>query len=164
MSIDVVLFDLDDTIYPASNGLMQSIDRRIGEYGNGRSTWTRQKRCGCAANIMPSLGRRCAACSITIMISKPKVTFNMFTISHSRRFSNQNEHLGEILAALPARKAIFTNSPHEHAPTSSPDARIAEHFNGSLTSASSILWGKPDSCSLPACAGMNWVWQDRTRC
>ena len=32
MTVRAVLFDLDNTIYPASNGLMLSIDQRIGEF------------------------------------------------------------------------------------------------------------------------------------
>ena len=32
MTIRVMLFDLDNTLYPASSGVMQHLDRRIGEY------------------------------------------------------------------------------------------------------------------------------------
>jgi putative hydrolase of the HAD superfamily len=32
MTIRAMLFDLDNTLYPASSGVMQSIDQRIGEY------------------------------------------------------------------------------------------------------------------------------------
>src|SRR5919206_3086910 len=32
MSLSAVLFDLDNTLYPASSGLMHSVDTRITEY------------------------------------------------------------------------------------------------------------------------------------
>lgn len=32
MAISVVLFDLDNTLYPSSNGLMQHLDSRIGTF------------------------------------------------------------------------------------------------------------------------------------
>jgi putative hydrolase of the HAD superfamily len=32
MTIRAILFDLDNTLYPASSGVMQQLDRRIGEY------------------------------------------------------------------------------------------------------------------------------------
>ena len=64
-------------------------------------------------------------------------------------FLQSDEHLGEILAALPARKAIFTNSPHEHAERILHTLGIAEHFERIFDIRFFDFVGKPDPA--PTC-------------
>jgi putative hydrolase of the HAD superfamily len=144
MSIDVVLFDLDDTIYPASNGLMQSIDRRIGEFV--------QQALGLDEEAALLLRRQYYAEFGTTLRGLQHHHRHIETESYLQyvhdvaldAFLQSDEHLDKILGALPARKAIFTNSPREHAERILQTLGIAEHFERIFDIRLFEFVGKPD--------------------
>ena len=128
MAIRAVLFDLDNTIYPASNGLMQSIDQRIGEYV--------QRSLGLSEEEALRLRRHYYAEFGTTLRGLQHHHNHVEIESYLQyvhdvaldAFLQSDERLNAMLTSLKARKAIFTNSPREHAERVLEILRIAHHF------------------------------------
>ena len=128
MAIEAVLFDLDNTIYPASNGLMQTIDQRIGEYV--------QRVLGIDEEEAMRLRRHYYAEYGTTLRGLQNHHRHVETETYLQyvhdvaldAFLASDAHLDTMLAKLDARKAIFTNSPREHAERVLEALGIAHHF------------------------------------
>ena len=128
MAIRAVLFDLDNTIYPASSGLMQGIDQRIGEFV--------QQSLGLSEAESLRLRRRYYAEFGTTLRGLQKHHDHIEAESYLEYVHDlaldallvSDERLDTNLAALRVRKAIFTNSPREHAERVLQALGIAHHF------------------------------------
>ena len=114
MSISTIFFDLDDTLYPANNGLWNQIKDRIGLYMS--------ERMGLPADQVPTLRRK--------YFEQYGTTLRGLEINHSinmldylafvhdvplRDYLKPNPLLRSVLEATPARKFIFTNADVNHA-------------------------------------------------
>ncbi len=128
MPIRVILYDLDNTIYPASSGVMQSIDRRIGEYV--------QQQFGLSEAEAHDL-RRLYFTTYGTTLRGLQEHYQNVEIEHYLRFVHDiaidkfleyDRALDAALARLPARKVIFTNSPFEHAERVIKALGLAHHF------------------------------------
>ncbi len=128
MPIRVILFDLDNTLYPASSGVMQSIDRRIGEYV--------QQQFGLSEAEAREL-RRLYFTTYGTTLRGLQEHYQNVEIEHYLRFVHDiaiekflayDIALDAALAQLPARKVIFTNSPFEHAERVIKVLGLAHHF------------------------------------
>ena len=147
MAIRAVLFDLDNTIYPASNGLMQSLDHRIGEYvqrilGLDEAESLRLRRQYYAEYGTTLRGLRHHHGDIE---TEPYLQYVHDLVLDAFLVSDQR--LDELLAALPARKIVFTNSPREFAERVLSTLGIAHHFERVFDARYFDFVGKPD----PAC-------------
>ena len=128
MTIRVVLFDLDDTLYPAASGVMHMIDRRIGEFV--------QQSLGLSEDESLSLRRRYYAEYGTTLRGLRHNHAQVDTEGYLEyvhdlaldAFLVSDERLDLALAGLNARKAIFTNSPREHAERVLRTLGIEHHF------------------------------------
>ena len=147
MAIRAVLFDLDNTIYPASNGLMQSIDQRIGEYV--------QRTLGISEDEALRLRRHYYAEFGTTLRGLQQHNGHVEIESYLQyvhdvaldAFLQSDERLNALLTSLKARKAIFTNSPREHAERVLEILGIARHFERIFDLRYFNFVAKPD----PAC-------------
>jgi putative hydrolase of the HAD superfamily len=147
MALQVVLFDLDNTIYPSASGLMQSIDGRIGEYvqqilGIDEEEALRMRRHYYAEFGTTLRGLRHHHHHVEIesyLQYVHDVAIDAFLASDSR--------LDALLAELPARKVIFTNSPREYAERVLKTLGLAHHFERLFDVRYFDFVGKPD----PAC-------------
>ncbi len=128
MPIRAILFDLDNTIYPASSGVMQCIDRRIGEYV--------QQQLGLSEAEAHEL-RRFYFATYGTTLRGLQVHYQNIEPEHYLRFVHDiavetlleyDTALDAALAQLPARKVIFTNSPYEHAERVIEALGLAHHF------------------------------------
>jgi putative hydrolase of the HAD superfamily len=128
MAIQTVLFDLDNTLYPASSGLMQSIDQRIGEFVQqllGLSEEdSRQLRRGYYAEFgttLNGLQRHHKGIELEKYLEYVHdIALDAFLASDAR--------LDRLLGQLNARKVIFTNAPREYAERVLQTLGIAHHF------------------------------------
>jgi putative hydrolase of the HAD superfamily len=147
MSIQAIVFDLDNTLYPASSGVMQQIDRRIGEYV--------EQRLGISAEDALELRRTyCETFGTTLRgllhYYTDIETEEYLRFVHDIRIEallHFDPKLDAALAAVPARKVIFTNSPREHAERVLQAQGLLHHFERIFDLRYFDLVGKPD----PAC-------------
>jgi putative hydrolase of the HAD superfamily len=128
MAIRMVLFDLDNTLYPASSGLMQSLDQRIGEFV--------QRSLGLSEEESLRLRRQYYAEFGTTLRGLRHHNYQVETEHYLEyvhdvaldAFLASDEKLELLLGRLAVRKAIFTNSPREYALRVLQTLGIEHHF------------------------------------
>jgi putative hydrolase of the HAD superfamily len=128
MTIRAILFDLDNTLYPASSGVMQSIDRRIGEYV--------QQRLGLPEDEASRLRHHFYTTYGTTLRGLQQFYANVETEEYLQfvhnieidRLLQFDAELDVALSRLHVPKVIFTNSPREHAERVLNTMQIAHHF------------------------------------
>lgn len=147
MTLKAVLFDLDNTIYPVSSGLMQSVDQRIGAYV--------QQFLGLDEDEALRLRRRYYAEYGTTLRGLRYNHDHVEVESYLQyvhdiaidAFLASDAELDAMLGMLAARKIIFTNSPREYAERVLQALGIAHHFERIFDVRYFDFVGKPD----PAC-------------
>lgn len=127
MAISVVLFDLDNTLYPSSNGLMQHLDSRIGTYFDEtfgldatESLRLRRQYYGQYGTTLRGLQHHHDIDTEQYLQYIHDLDLDLFIAADAL--------LDAALAALPARKAVFTNSPREYAERVLAGLGLAHHF------------------------------------
>ncbi len=112
--IEWICFDLDNTLYPLSNGLWQVIDRRIQEY----VARTLHLPMDEAKRIQKRYWRQYGTTLAGLMAEHgvepgPYLAYvHNFDVSP---YMGRNPRLRALLTALPQHKLIFTNASSEHA-------------------------------------------------
>lgn len=144
MSIRALLFDLDNTLYPDSSGVMQGIDRRIGEYLVQRLGLSEQDAQTARRDYLASFGTTLRG----LQHHYGEVeTEDYLRYVHDVGVENLlrfDEQLDLALARIPARKVIFTNSPREHAERVLAAMGVAHHFERIFDLRYFEFVGKPD--------------------
>lgn len=128
MTIRAILFDLDNTLYPASSGVMQTIDRRIGEYV--------QQRLGVPADEASRLRHHFYTTYGTTLRGLQQHHGHMETEEYLQFVHNVeidkllqfDAELDIALSRLHVPKVIFTNSPREHAERVLNVMQLGHHF------------------------------------
>lgn len=144
MSIPAILFDLDNTLYPASSGVMAQIDQRIGEYvtqrlgiGAEEALMLRRTYCETFGTTLRGLLHH-----YTDIETDDYLQFvHNVEIEELLRFDAE---LDAALAALDVPKIIFTNSPREHAERVLKALGLAHHFEQVFDLRHFNFVGKPD--------------------
>ena len=147
MTIRAMLFDLDNTLYPASSGLMQHLDRRIGEYV--------QQRLGMSEHEAHEVRRHYYAAYGTTLRGLQQNHQHVETDEYLRfvhdiaveQYLTASAELDAALADLAVTKVIFTNSPREHAERVLQTMGVAHHFERIFDLRYFNFVAKPD----PAC-------------
>ncbi len=147
MTIRAMLFDLDNTLYPASSGVMQSIDRRIGEYV--------QQRLGLPEDQASKLRHHFYTTYGTTLRGLQQYYANVETEEYLQFVHNIevekllrfDAELDLALTQLPVSKVIFTNSPREHAERVLGAMGLMHHFERIFDLRYFNFVAKPD----PAC-------------
>jgi putative hydrolase of the HAD superfamily len=112
--VDWLCFDLDNTLYPLSNGLWQVIDQRIQEY----VAKTLDLPLDEAKKVQKQYWRQYGTTLAGLMAEHgvqpgPYLAFvHNFDVSP---YMGPNPRLTALLAALPQHKLVFTNASSEHA-------------------------------------------------
>lgn len=139
--IDAWLFDLDETLYPPSSGLMALIRDRITDYivrlsGMEREEAQRVQRSWYEAHgaSLPGLLERYAA--------EPS-DFLAYVHDLSLDVIAENPALDAALAALPGRRFVFTNGSLGHAERVLAKLGVAGRFEGIFHIESASLLPKP---------------------
>ena len=127
MPISAVLFDLDNTIYPASSGMMKGIDVRITEYVQNllgleieRARELRQHYYRTYGTTLHGLQRHHAVDAEHYLNHVHNLAIESFLSSDAE--------LDHLLSELTATKVIFTNSPGEYARRVLRAMGIERHF------------------------------------
>ena len=127
MPISAVLFDLDNTIYPASSGVMKGIDVRITEYVQNllgleveQARELRQRYYRTYGTTLNGLQRHHGVDAEDYLGHVHDLAIESFLTSDAE--------LDQLLSELTATKAIFTNSPAEYARRVLRAMGIERHF------------------------------------
>ncbi|WP_419903588.1 pyrimidine 5'-nucleotidase [Kiloniella sp.] len=123
---DIWLFDLDNTLYPASNNLFSQIEKRMGsfiqEFLNLDPT--------AAHKVQKDYFRRYGTTLKGLMVNHDLNPDLYLEYVHDVDFSaiSPNHALGEALSRLPGRKLIFTNASNVHAANVMDKLGVSHHF------------------------------------
>ena len=127
MPISAVLFDLDNTIYPASSGVMKGVDIRITEYVQNllgieleQAQELRRHYYTTYGTTLNGLQRHHAIDPEDYLAYVHDIALETFLASDAE--------LDHLLTELVATKAIFTNAPAEHARRVLRIMGIERHF------------------------------------
>jgi putative hydrolase of the HAD superfamily len=139
----LALFDLDDTLYPASCGLWPVLVMRIEQY--------MIERLGIAAQSVPEMRRRYVV-SFGSTLNGLRREYNIDTLEYLAfvhdvpldQFIQPQPALSEMLGRLPLEKVIFTNADAPHARRVLARLGIAEHFPLIVDVGRMDFYNKPD--------------------
>ena len=139
----LALFDLDDTLYPASSGLWPVLVMRMEQY--------MIERMGIAAQRVPEMRRRYLAnfgSTLNGLRHEYKIDGTEYlAYVHDvplAEFIQPQPRLSEMLGRLPVEKAIFTNADAPHARRVLATLGIAQHFPLIVDVHSMDFINKPD--------------------
>lgn len=144
MSIRAIIFDLDNTLYPASSGVMQRIDQRIGEYVQQRLGMSEEEAQTLRRTYVTTFGTTLSGLlqhDENIEIEEYLHFVHDVGIEELLRF---DQELDAALGALPIPKIIFTNSPREHAERVLSALGLMHHFDRIFDLRYFNFVGKPD--------------------
>jgi putative hydrolase of the HAD superfamily len=123
---DVWLFDLDNTLYPASCRLFDQMDRRITQYIAGYLAVTADQANTLRRDLWAEHGTTLNG--LMHRHKMPPGPFLEFVHDLDLAGLAPGEGLGTALAALPGRKIVFTNGSHGHAERILGRLGITNHF------------------------------------
>lgn len=139
-----ILFDIDDTLYPKSSGVLQLIDARIEEYLRRRftlgDTELREMRLG--------YWRRYGTTLRGLMIEDRVDPEDYLAYIHNvplESLVRPNQRLDLLLDRVPAAKAVLTNSTSEHAMRVLRAVGVHRHFGPIFDIRTVGYVGKPDA-------------------
>ena len=141
--INVWLFDLDNTLYPAHCNLFSQIDRRINEYVadlldlNLETARIHQKQ----------YFREHGTTLRGLMVDHGVDPHHYMDFVHDIDLApvDASPELNEVLARLPGRKLIFTNGSTKHAENVTGKLGIDHHFEAIFDIAASDFLPKPET-------------------
>src|SRR6476620_5625896 len=139
----LALFDLDDTLYPASCGLWPVLVMRMEQY--------MIERLGIAAQSVPEMRRRYLA-GFGSTLNGLRREYNIDAIEYLafvhdvplEQFIQPQPLLSEMLGRLPLEKVIFTNADAPHARRVLATLGVAEHLPLIVAVHSTDFFNKPD--------------------
>jgi putative hydrolase of the HAD superfamily len=141
-AIDTWIFDLDNTLYPASCNLFDQIHRRMGEFISGLLDVDLDE-----AKRLQKIYFREHGTTLRGLMTVHNIDPTDF-LDHVHQIDlaaiPQDAALGAALAALPGRKLVFTNGTVRHAENILSHLGIAGHFSGLFDIAACGYVPKPD--------------------
>lgn len=147
MTIRAILFDLDNTLYPATSGVMQSIDRRIGEYVRQRLGLSEAEAAEIKRHYYSTYGTTLRGLQQHYGHVETDDYLQFVHDVGVEALLQFDAELDAGLARLPVTKLIFTNSPREHAERVLRAMGLAHHFERIYDLRYFNFVAKPD----PAC-------------
>jgi putative hydrolase of the HAD superfamily len=143
MPISAVLFDLDNTIYPASSGVMKGVDVRITEYVRNLLGIDIQQAQELRRHYYLTYGTTLNGLQRHHAVDAEHYLDYVHDLA-IESFLTSDAELDHLLSQLAATKAIFTNSPAEHARRVLRAMGIERHFEHIFDIRYSGFRPKPD--------------------
>lgn len=140
--IDVWIFDLDNTLYPASCNLFAQVDRRIGEFIANHFGITRDE-----ARVMQKRFFREHGTTLRgLMVEHDVDPVPFLDYVHAIDVTPvaPSPELGRALERLPGRKVIYTNGSIQHAENVTARLGIADKFDAMFGIVEAGYVPKPD--------------------
>lgn len=144
VQIQTIFFDLDDTLYPKESGVWQTVRRRIEDYMRDRLSIPDDQVFVLREKYLQQYGTSLRGLMADYQIDPD----DYLTFVHDVDIETMipaNPALGSMLAKLPQRKWIFTNSSVPHSQRVLAALGIGEHFAGILDVKAMNYLSKPDA-------------------
>jgi len=161
--IDLILFDLDDTLYPRHSGIMEQIRIRIHDYVRTHLGLSDVEADRLRRHYFVTYGTTMRGLQIIHNIDPGDYLLKVHDIPLQEHIE-PNPELDAVLAAIPQRKVVFTNSSREHAEGVLGILGIGHHFErivdirdmeyeskpqpGAYTRICDMLGVQPQACML----------------
>lgn len=113
--IKVLAFDLDETLYPSSTGLMDAINERIKLYMVQKLGFDPAEVEKIRQNYYIRYGTSLRGLMIEYGVDPDDYLHFVHDVPLDRYLSPDNQPLREALSRIPLEKVIFTNASREHA-------------------------------------------------
>ena len=137
------LFDLDNTLYPKSNGLMAEIGLRMNRYMSERLGIPANKVREIRDSLLASHGTTLNGLRRRYEIDPDDFLAFVHDIQLDQ-FISRDESLDRMLAALPLRKIVFTNADARHARRVLSRLDVIRHFEAIIDIHFIQFCNKPD--------------------
>jgi putative hydrolase of the HAD superfamily len=112
--IQHILFDLDDTLYPTSAGMMREIDVRMNEFMVTQLGFAPEDVARWRKFYWETYGTTLRGLYLERHIA-PQAFLNFVHDVDVQKYLHPDEKLEAMLAQLPQRKSVFTNAPADYA-------------------------------------------------
>ncbi len=137
------LFDLDNTLYPKSAGVMEAVSRRICAYMATRLGMDEATINDLRPRYWKQYGTTMRGLFVEYHIDPDDYLRYVHDFAMTD-FLTANEELGRALAAMPWYKAIFTNASREHADKTLAALGVSQYFSRVFDITDTGYIGKPD--------------------
>jgi putative hydrolase of the HAD superfamily len=124
----VVLFDLDNTLYPPECGLLQHLDERIDEFVSARLGLSLEETKALRRYYIQEYGTTLHGLQAEQGVPPATYLAAVHDAVELERFLTRDEELLVALAAIEIDKVIFTNAPREYARRVIACLGLDEHF------------------------------------
>jgi putative hydrolase of the HAD superfamily len=141
--MQVLLLDLDETLYPRGNGVLQRIDRRINAYLHERVGIPAEAFDGVRRQLRDAHGTTMRGLELRYGVDADDYLGVVHRVDLSDLLSPAPELRG-LLERLPGRKVVFTNAPRQHAAQVLGLLALEDAFEAVLTLEDLGLLPKPD--------------------
>jgi putative hydrolase of the HAD superfamily len=125
--IRVILFDLDDTLYPPGTGIMEEIRDHIHAYILERFGLSEEETDALRRRYLQEYGTTMRGLQINHQIDADEFLDYVHDIP-VHRYLQPNPQLDAVLTAIPHEKVIFTNADRNHAERVLQRLGIRHHF------------------------------------
>ncbi len=125
--IRYLLFDLDDTLYPQSAGVMREIGARMNEYMTTRVGIAESEVSRVRQDYWERFGTTLRGLYIERGID-PQDFLDFVHAIRVEQYIQRDARLAAMLAALPQTKCVFTNSPGDYAERVLNALGVRAHF------------------------------------
>jgi putative hydrolase of the HAD superfamily len=143
MPITTVLFDLDNTLYPISSGLMKGVDVRISAYVQRLLGLDEAEARAIQRRYYAEYGTTLSGLQLHHAVDPEEYLAYVHDVA-PETFLAADAELDRLLSELTATKAIFTNSPAEYARRVLEVLGIERHFTQIFDIRFSSFRPKPD--------------------
>lgn len=128
MDVDLLLFDLDDTLYPSSSGIWSLIRERIDLFMISKLGYTRENVLSARENFFREFGTTLRGLESVHHIDPIEYLKFVHDIPINE-YLLPNLQLDIMLSNIPQKKVIFTNSDRWHSKRVTDALMISDHFN-----------------------------------
>jgi putative hydrolase of the HAD superfamily len=143
MVLTTLFFDLDDTLYPPSNGLWEAIRGRISSYMHTHLGITTDQIPLLRQSYLETYGTALRGLQHHYLVDSEDYLAYVHDLP-LREYIQPNPALGEMLRSLPQKRWIFTNADDRHAARVLDILGIADCFEGVIDVRRLGFLNKPD--------------------
>lgn len=149
------VFDLDNTLYPRHTNLFSQIDQRMTSFVESFLQLPRDE----ARAVQKDFYRRHGTTLRGLMLEHSVDPDAFLEYVHDIDYSwiDPDPALGEVIAALPGRKFIFTNGDRKHAERAARQLGILDHFEDIFDLVAADLVPKPAAATYDKFLGLHRI-------